>query len=87
MSKRVTPAVPQLLKVSEAARYLGVSRNFVQHLLETNAVPCVRLDGYKIRLAKIDLDAWVRLNRIAYTRAASRNKRLKTRTRKEPRHE
>ncbi|MBU0691525.1 helix-turn-helix domain-containing protein [bacterium] len=76
MKRQNTPLVPQLLRAVEAARYLGVSRNFLQKLLEAGTLPCVRLDGYKLRIAKTDLDRWVRKQRGAYRKVASRNREI-----------
>ena len=76
MRKQLLSSVPKLLRVSEAARYFGVSRNFIQRLLDGGDLPCIRLDDYKIRIAKEDLDKWVRKNRAIYKRAEARNKRL-----------
>ncbi len=76
VKKKVSPRVPKLLRISEATRYLGVSRGYIQKLLDENILPCVRLDGYKIRIAKMDLDEWVRVNRVDYERADPRNKQI-----------
>ena len=81
MKRQLLSSVPKLLRVSEAARYFGVSRNFIQRLLDGGDLPCIRLDDYKIRIAKSDLDKWVRKNRAIYKRAEARNKRLGKRPR------
>lgn len=81
MRTQLVSSVPKLLRVSEAARYFGVSRNFIQRLLDGGDLPCIRLDDYKIRIAKSDLDKWIRKNRATYKRAEARNKRLGKRPR------
>jgi excisionase family DNA binding protein len=49
---------PRLLTVEEAGRYLGRSKESVQHLVAGGKVPTVRSDR-RVFLDVRDLDAWI----------------------------
>lgn len=55
----------RLLKVDEAAHYLGVSRRTMQYLLRDGEIPKVRI-GNSTRIDQSDLDEYVeRIKRLA----------------------
>jgi excisionase family DNA binding protein len=51
----------KLLKGSDVARVLNISRSFSYHLLQTGAIPTVRL-GKAYRVRPQDLDAYIQQN-------------------------
>ena len=51
-------SMTQLLQVKEAARRLGVGRTTAYKLIQTGALPCVRI-GRAVRVEQAVLDAWV----------------------------
>jgi len=53
---------PRLLTVEEAGRYLGRSRESVQHLIAEGKLPTVRADR-RVFLDIRDLDAWIETNK------------------------
>lgn len=59
--------VPQLMPIGMTAKYMGVSRWFVQDLLKTGELRCVALNGNprRRRVYKPDADAWIERNLIA----------------------
>jgi excisionase family DNA binding protein len=65
-AKRLGPAIapgeqrvrPALLTVTEAAVYLGRSKQSVQHLIFEGSLKVVRF-GRRVHLDRRDLDAWI----------------------------
>jgi excisionase family DNA binding protein len=52
---------PDLLKPSEIARYLGVSRSWVYEAARSGRIPCVRLGGPDgpLRFLPSDIERWL----------------------------
>jgi len=50
---------PALLRVNEAAQYLGFSPSKVWQLIHDGALPAVKI-GFSVRIKRTDLDAWIR---------------------------
>ncbi len=49
----------RLLKVTEVARHLGVTRQAVYRLIHSGEIPYLRLTAHRIRVRLTDLDEWV----------------------------
>jgi excisionase family DNA binding protein len=56
-----TPSINRLLKPEEVAAMLSISKSFAYHLLQTGAIPVVRL-GKACRVRPKDLAAFVENN-------------------------
>lgn len=52
-------SAPLLLRVSEAARLLGVSRSTMYQLVASGSVPVIRI-GRSVRVSRPALEAWIR---------------------------
>jgi excisionase family DNA binding protein len=50
---------PLLLRVTEGAQLLGISRTSMYQLVATGQVPLVRI-GKSVRLVRSGLEAWIR---------------------------
>jgi len=51
-------AAPRLLRVTEAAELLGISRSATYQLLADGVLPTIRI-GRSIRIPSTALDAWI----------------------------
>lgn len=58
LSKSITP---KLLKASDVANTLNISRSFAYMLLETRQLPAVRI-GHALRVRVQDLEAYIEAN-------------------------
>lgn len=58
---KATSSVERLLKISDIAALLNISRSFAYQLLQTGAIPVVRL-GKACRVRPKDLQAYVEQN-------------------------
>ena len=58
-----SPEVPLLLRMTEAARLLGVSRSTMYQIVGSGEVPVVRL-GRSVRVVRARLEAWVAAARV-----------------------
>ena len=56
-----SPAVPELLKPTEVARRLGVSRTWLYAAAKDGRIPSIRIGGPEgpLRFVPADLDAWI----------------------------
>lgn len=52
----------RLLRIKEAAAYMGVSRRTLEGLMATGKIPTVR-EGSLVRLDRGDLDQWIELRK------------------------
>ena len=58
------PAIqPALMDVKQAAIYLGRSEQSIQHMIFQQDFPVVR-KGRRVRLHRVDLDAWIEANKV-----------------------
>jgi excisionase family DNA binding protein len=62
MEHHVAHVRPALLRVKEAAVYLGRSEQAVQHLIFERELPVVRV-GRRVHLDRKDLDTWIEKNK------------------------
>jgi excisionase family DNA binding protein len=49
---------PRLLRIPEAAAYLGATNWFVEELVRANIIPFLTLGKYRV-IDVLDLDAWI----------------------------
>ena len=56
---------PRLFTVEEATRYLGRTKEAVQHMIASGKIPAVKGDR-RIFLDVCDLDRWIELNKQEY---------------------
>jgi excisionase family DNA binding protein len=54
---------PRLLRVDEAAQYIGRTPKALRHLIASGAVPAVR-EGGRLHLDRGDLDRWIELRKV-----------------------
>jgi excisionase family DNA binding protein len=54
---------PRLLRVDEAAKYIGRTPKALRHLIANGAVPAVR-EGGRLHLDRADLDRWIELRKV-----------------------
>jgi excisionase family DNA binding protein len=54
---------PRLLRVDEAAKYIGRTPKALRHLIANGAVPAVR-EGGRLHLDRGDLDRWIELRKV-----------------------
>jgi excisionase family DNA binding protein len=54
-------SIPKLLKASDVANILGISRSFAYFLCETGQLPTVRI-GHSLRVRPQDLEAYIDTN-------------------------
>lgn len=53
-----------LLDVSGAATYMCCSERFMRRLVQERRIPFVKLGGTKVRFLVVDIDHWVRGQRV-----------------------
>jgi len=56
-----------LMRAEEVARVLGLGRSKVYELMQSGALPVVRI-GRSVRVARVALEEWVRTNTSSYER-------------------
>jgi len=79
---------PEVMRISRAGQFYGLSRNFILKLLDDKEIRCLRLDGYKIRITRTEMENWIERNLEYYQKVRSHNPNLgKQRKRKETIHE
>jgi len=80
---------PEIMRVSQAVKFYGLSRNYiVDNLLTKKKMRCLRLDGYKLRIRRTEIENWIERNLEYYQKVRSYNPNLgKQRKRKETSHE
>jgi len=61
LDERSTPELMKLLRPEEVTEILGISRSFAYHLMQTGALPVVRL-GKACRVRPQDLDEFIKKN-------------------------
>ena len=49
----------RLLKITEAAQFLGVAPGSLYHMVSQRRVPCIRLSKRCLRFRRSDLEAWI----------------------------
>lgn len=72
----MTNRPPELLKISDIRRLYGISRAFIKKLLIDKKIRCLRLDGYKIRIKRIEIENWIEKNLQYYQRVESNNPKI-----------
>jgi excisionase family DNA binding protein len=58
---KTAPERPMLLRISEVAEALSISRSSAYVLIRTGEIPVVRI-GRSVRVSTYDLQSWIRAN-------------------------
>ena len=58
----------QLLDIQSAAERLDCTERYLRRLIQERRIPFIRLGGRKIRFSIVDLDFWVKSQRVEAVR-------------------
>ncbi len=57
-TQRGADVFPRLMDASQAAKYLGRSKQAIYHMANQGKIPCKR-DGSRLFFDRVELDAWI----------------------------
>jgi len=59
MNDQILTTQNEMMKVSEAAKYLQVSRALLYIMIQRKEIPFIRLSERRVIIRRIDLDKWL----------------------------
>lgn len=62
-----------MLTLEEAAKHLGVSKNYLYQLIHRRAIPHYKPNGKMVYFNKLELDKWLQRNRIEQINGVANN--------------
>ncbi len=63
----------KMLTLEEAAKHLGVSKNYLYQLIHRRAIPHYKPNGKMVYFNKLELDKWLQRNRIEQINGVANN--------------